>query len=119
PVLAVMDQILQIGLAAFGIYVPAIGKGVDMGRNPLFIGGPDQCFEMLGMTVYAPIAEQSQKMYGFIMFLGICKCLHKGGLLFEAVLGHRLVDLGKVLVHDPAGPKVHMTYLTVAHLPLW
>ena len=69
---------------------------------------------MLVVTMNAAVRKQSNKME--LMASRAHKSFPRSGIPSEFAFRNRFIDSSKILMNDPACPKVEMTYFRVSHL---
>ena len=61
--------------------------------------------------MHTAIGQQTNKMNGFVILSGIFQGACPFGVLIKLIFSYGLVDPDQILIHNPAGPDVHVTYL--------
>src|SRR5690625_4403652 len=74
---------------------------------------------MVDMSVNTPIGNQPDEMKFFMVLLYLRKCMPEVGFIFKSVLFNCSVYSGQILISNPAGTQIHMTYFAVSHLSFW
>ncbi len=75
-----------------------------------------QSLQMADLAMDTAIGEQPQKMHRTLRVTRVGECFEQFNVLKERSIFNSSIDTGKVLVDNPAGAEIQMTYLGVAHL---
>src|SRR3954470_1308071 len=79
----------------------------------------DEREQMLIDCVHSALADQTHEVNALVGCDGLLDLLDPGAIAEEASVLDRFVDANEILHHDPAGPEVEVTDLTVADLTRW
>ena len=113
-------QFFDKSCSGLGVNIAAIGKGVDKNiGNFGKIGSANQSFDVVNMSMYATVRDQTEKMKFNLVFLGSFESFLQYGLVFKRILINSHIDFGKVLIDHSSSAQVYMSNLTVSHLSVW
>ena len=84
--------------------------------NPVLSGCTEQPLQVGNMAVNPSVAQESQKVNGFLVFTGIGKGLLQYSMFPELILLDRQVYLSQILIYDTAGTQIHMSDFGISHL---
>src|SRR5690242_20556108 len=76
----------------------------------------DDGHQVVDMAVYAPIADQTQQMQGFALGPGATDGVQQYLVFGKRAVPDAYVDTLQLLIDDPAGTEVQVSYFRIAHL---
>ena len=101
-----------------GRNVPSIQVAVDLKLFYAVLPGQiGEGQQMVDMAVDAPVGEKSQQVERRVVFLHVVHSLEEGRIFEKGAVFDGLRYHGEILVDDPSGAYVEMSYLGIPHLP--
>ncbi|MNW57357.1 hypothetical protein D3C74_351550 [compost metagenome] len=81
-----------------------------------FFGQIQHSEQVVDVTMYAAIGQQAVEMKLFTALFRFANSFDKCFIVVELAVTNGFGDTGQILVYDPAGTNVQVTYLGVPHL---